>query len=85
MRRPGSGCLAAPIESGEYQNVSEAVRVALQQRRRSDALRREGLRLHIKAGIDALERRDFADIDDSDLDDYFPDPSRSGRPGPEYG
>ena len=62
------------VESGEYQNASEAVRDALralQQRRREDALKLKGLRLQIKAGVDALDRGEFTEIADSDLDRYL--------------
>ncbi|MEQ8195232.1 MAG: type II toxin-antitoxin system ParD family antitoxin [Rhodospirillales bacterium] len=62
------------VEKGEYQNASEAVRDALralQQRRREDALKLKALRLHIEAGVEALERGDFTDIEDSDLDGYL--------------
>ena len=62
------------VRSGEYQNASEAVRDALralQRRRREDALRLEALRLQIKAGVDALDRGDYAEIADADLDRYL--------------
>ena len=62
------------VEAGEYQNASEAIRDALrvlQQRRREDSLRLKALRAQIKAGIDALERGDFAEIDDADLEGYL--------------
>jgi antitoxin ParD1/3/4 len=62
------------VRSGEYQNASEAVRDALrvlQQRRREDALKLKALRLQIKAGVDALERGDFVEVDDSDLERYL--------------
>ena len=62
------------VKSGEYQNASEAVRDALrvlQQRRREDALKLKALRVQIKAGVDALERRDFVEVDDAELDDYL--------------
>lgn len=58
------------VEAGEYQNASEAVRDALralQQRRREDGLRLKALRAQIKAGTDALERGDFAEVEDADL------------------
>jgi len=29
------------------------------------------LRMQIKAGIDALDRGDFVEVDDSELDDYL--------------
>ena len=62
------------VESGEYQNASEAVRDALralQRRRREDALKLKALRVHIKAGVDALSRGDFIELDDADLDKYL--------------
>jgi antitoxin ParD1/3/4 len=70
------------IKSGEYQNASEAMRDALralQQRRRADALKLKALRLHLKVGIEALEKGDFVDIDDSDLDDYLAGLAQKGR------
>jgi antitoxin ParD1/3/4 len=62
------------VEAGEYQNASEAVRDALralQQRRREDALKLKALRIQIKAGVDALERGDFVEVDDAELDEYL--------------
>ena len=62
------------VESGEYQNASEAVRDALrvlQQRRQENNLRLKALRAQIKAGTDALERGDFAEIEDADLEGYL--------------
>jgi len=62
------------VEAGEYQNASEAIRAALrvlQQRRQEDSLRLKALRAQIKAGIDALERGDFAEVDDTDLEEYL--------------
>jgi antitoxin ParD1/3/4 len=62
------------VKAGEYQNASEAVRDALrvlQQRRREDTLKLKVLRIQIKAGVDALERGDFVDVDDSALDAYL--------------
>jgi antitoxin ParD1/3/4 len=62
------------VEAGDYQNASEAVRDALrvlQQRRREDALKLKALRVRIKAGVDALERGEFAEIGDADLEDYL--------------
>ena len=62
------------VNAGEYQNASEAIRDALrtlQQRRREDALKLKALRLHIKAGVDALDRGDFIQVDDADLDEYL--------------
>lgn len=62
------------VKEGEYQNASEAIRDALralQQRRREDSLKLKALRLQIKAGVDALERGDFVDVDDADLEQYL--------------
>ena len=62
------------VRAGEYQNASEAVRDALrvlQQRRQEDALKLKALRIHIQAGIDALERGDLIEIDDSSLGDFL--------------
>ena len=62
------------VDAGEYQNASEAVRDALralQQRRREGALKLKALRMQIKAGADALKRGEFAEIDETDLEDYL--------------
>jgi antitoxin ParD1/3/4 len=62
------------VKAGEYQNASEAVRDALralQQRRQEDALKLKALRVQIKAGLDALERGDFVELDDTELEDYI--------------
>jgi antitoxin ParD1/3/4 len=62
------------VKAGEYQNASEAVRDALralQHRRREDALKLRVLRAQIKAGVDALDRGDFVEVDDADLDGYL--------------
>jgi antitoxin ParD1/3/4 len=62
------------VKAGEYQNASEAVRDALralQQRRREDALKLKALRVQIKAGVDALEKGEFAEVDDVDLESYL--------------
>ena len=62
------------LEAGEYRNASEAMRDAiraLQQRRAEDALKLENLRLSIKAGVAALERGEYTDVEEDDLDSYF--------------
>jgi antitoxin ParD1/3/4 len=62
------------LEAGEYQNASEAIRDALrvlQQRRREDSLRLKALRAQIKAGVDAFDRGDFAEVEDADLEEYL--------------
>jgi antitoxin ParD1/3/4 len=71
------------VKSGEYQNASEAVRDALralQQRRREDALKLKALRLQIESGADALDRGEFTEIADADLDRYLERlPLRAGK------
>jgi antitoxin ParD1/3/4 len=44
---------------------------ALQQRRREDALKLKSLRLQVKAGVEALERGDFVELDAEDLEGYL--------------
>jgi antitoxin ParD1/3/4 len=62
------------VKAGEYQNASEAIRDALrvlQQKRREDALKLRALRAQIKAGLEALERGDFIEVADGDLEGYL--------------
>lgn len=62
------------VKTGEYQNASEAVRDALRalrQRRKEDALKLKALRNEIKAGVDALDKGDFAETAETDLDAYL--------------
>lgn len=62
------------VDSGEYQNASEAIRDALrvlQQRRKEDSLRLKALRAQINTGVDALEGGDFVEVDDPDLAGYL--------------
>jgi hypothetical protein len=40
-------------------------------RRRKDVLKLNALRMQLKAGIDALERADFTEIEEADLGDYI--------------
>ena len=59
------------VTSGTYQNASEAVREALrglQQRMKEDELRLDLLRAQIRAGVEALERGAFIEVDDTELD-----------------
>jgi antitoxin ParD1/3/4 len=44
---------------------------AIRQRRRQDALKREPLRVQIRAGIEALGRGEFIEVADGDLDRYL--------------
>jgi len=62
------------LENGEYRNASEAMRDAiraLQQRRAEAALRLERLRLAVKAGAAALDRGDFTEVEDGELDGFL--------------
>jgi antitoxin ParD1/3/4 len=62
------------VEAGEYQNASEAIRDALrvlQQRRKEDSLKLKALRVQIKAGADALDRGDFAEVEGANLEGYL--------------
>jgi antitoxin ParD1/3/4 len=70
------------LKSGEYRNASEAVRDAiraLQLRRAEEALKLEKLRLSIKQGVAALERGDYTDVEDEDLDAYLDDLATQSR------
>jgi len=74
--------VAKLVREGEYQNASEALRDALrvlEQRRREDDLKLRALRIQIKAGIDAIKRGDFAEIEDADLEGYLE--RLTARPG----
>lgn len=62
------------VRSGEYQNVSEAMRDAvraLQQRRAEDAARIERLRAEIDIGLADLDRGDFIELDASKSAAFF--------------
>lgn len=62
------------VEAGEYQNASEAIRDALrtlQQRRKEDGLRLKALRAQIRVGLDALDRGDFVELDEADLEGHL--------------
>lgn len=59
------------VRAGKYQNASEAMRDAvrgLQQRLKTDELKLDLLRTQVKAGLDALDRGAFTEVDDADLD-----------------
>ena len=43
----------------------------MRAQQREDALKLNAIRLRIKVGIDALDRREIAEITDVDLDDYL--------------
>ena len=64
------------MRTGRYQNASEAVRDAmrgLQLRHQEDELKLCALRAHVEAGVTALERGQFTQVEDADLDAYFDD------------
>jgi antitoxin ParD1/3/4 len=71
------------LRAGQYRNASEAVRDAiraLQQRRAMDVLKLERLRQSIDTGLADLDRGDYEDIDDAELEawlDRIVDPARS--------
>jgi antitoxin ParD1/3/4 len=64
------------LKSGEYRNASEAMRHAiraLQLRRAEEALKLERLRLSVEAGVAALERGDYTEVADEELDAWLDD------------
>jgi antitoxin ParD1/3/4 len=64
------------VRSGRYQDASAAMRDAvrgLELRLKADDLQRELLRTQLQAGLDALDRGAFTDIDDADLDTALDD------------
>jgi antitoxin ParD1/3/4 len=64
------------LKAGEYRDASEAVRDAiraLKQRRAEEALKLERLRLSIKQGVAALDRGDFTEVGDDNLDSVLDD------------
>lgn len=64
----------AVVRSGTYADASEALRDAvrdLQRRHQQDVLKLQVLQTHVDAGIAALERGDYVEIEDADLDVYF--------------
>ena len=66
--------VAKVVEAGEYQNASEAIRDALralQQRRSENALKLKLLRSQVKAGVAALKRGEYVDVDEADLQRYL--------------
>ena len=71
------------LKAGEYRNASEALRDAvrtLKQRRAMDALKLERLRGSIDTGLADLDRGDYEEVDEADLEawlDRLVDPARS--------
>jgi len=70
------------LKAGEYRNASEAMRDAiraLQQRRAEEALKLDRLRVSIQQGIAALDRGEFTEVEDEDLEAYLDDLDVSAR------
>ena len=70
------------VDSGDYQNASEAIRDALrvlQQRRREDKLKLQALRAQLKLGIDDLHHGAFDEVAEADLHLYLTSLTGSGR------
>jgi len=64
------------VRAGRYQNASEVVRDAvreLQLRHQQDELKLAALRAHVEAGVAALDRGQFTQVEEADLDAYFDD------------
>ncbi|MEJ0076278.1 MAG: type II toxin-antitoxin system ParD family antitoxin [Alphaproteobacteria bacterium] len=62
------------LEKGEYRNASEAMRDALralQQRWAIDALKIEHLRKCLNVGIAELERGNYEEVDDAELEAWL--------------
>jgi antitoxin ParD1/3/4 len=57
-------------QSSRRQAARDALRV-LQQRRKEDRVRLKALRAQIKVGIDAIDRGDFVEVDEVDLEAYL--------------
>jgi hypothetical protein len=52
----------------------------LQQRRREDALKLKALRAELQAGIDALDRGDYVELGDAEIEHYLvPTPARQRK------
>ncbi len=70
------------LKAGEYRNASEVLRDALralQQRRAEEALKLERLRVAIQQGVAALERGEYTEVEDEDLDAFLDELATSER------
>jgi antitoxin ParD1/3/4 len=70
------------LEAGEYRNASEALRDAirtLQRRRTEEALKLEKLRVAIQQGVAALDRGEYTEVKDEDLDATLDELAMSDR------
>ena len=71
------------VQSGRYQNASEAMRDAvrgLQHRLAADDLKLGILRAQLRQGIDALARGAFTELGDQELDAEFDRLALDGAP-----
>jgi antitoxin ParD1/3/4 len=71
------------VRAGKYRNASEAMHDAvraLQQRLESDDVKLDLLRAELRAGLDALDRGAFSEVDDADLDAALDDLFATGAP-----
>ena len=62
------------LRTGEYGNASEAIRDALRalrQRRAEEALRLERLRRSIDVGLGDLDRGDYEEVEEADLEAWL--------------
>jgi antitoxin ParD1/3/4 len=62
------------LKAGQYRNASDAMGDAiraLQQRRAEKAHKLDELRKEIEQGVAALDRGDYTEIEDKDLDAYL--------------
>lgn len=62
------------VKAGKYQNASEAMRDAvrgLQQRWKEDELKIKALRRLVKEGAEALDRGEYDEVNDANLDTYL--------------
>lgn len=67
------------IKAGAYRDADEALRDAirvLQSRHAMEDLRLQLLRTHVAAGVAALDRGEFVEIDDTELEDAL-DPTKA--------
>ena len=74
ISRPNKTFVEEAVKAGKYQNASEAVRDALrgpQFRHRQDELKLEALRTHVVAGVAALERGAFTEVEGDNLDTWL--------------
>jgi antitoxin ParD1/3/4 len=70
------------LKAGEYGNASEAMGDAiraLKQWRAMDALKLEKLRVAIQQGVAAVDRGEFTEVGDEDLDAYLDDLAAPAR------